>query len=135
MATKMNYKLIDFGLSTKVSMPKPLQFGSDHYRSPSSILSMDTSATKNDIWSVGVILYALFTSRMPFEPLLVHETESLRSRSIMRRVAGGMYTFTQPEEDRIGPMGLLFLKGLLNRDEDQRWTAQQGLDHEWLHSV
>lgn len=60
-------KIIDFGLS-KTLLPgerSPDPFGTLIYCSPEIILGRPhTKAT--DIWSLGIVLYAMLTDRMPF---------------------------------------------------------------------
>ena len=60
-------KFIDFGLS-KVLLPEEKSsdpFGTLIYCSPKIILGAPHTK-KTDIWSIGIVLYALLTDRMPF---------------------------------------------------------------------
>jgi len=64
-------KLIDFGLSAIIESGK-LQgtfCGSPSYVAPEIVLSNLYSGTSADIWSLGVLLYAMLTSKLPFENL------------------------------------------------------------------
>ena len=65
-----NVRIGDFGLSTRMSpeeaKQKNLCSGTVGYMAPELILGA-TSDFKVDVWSLGVILYALICSNMPFE--------------------------------------------------------------------
>jgi len=64
-----NIRIIDFGLSAEFSEKDPVLFskcGSPAYVAPEVI--MEKGYTKSaDIWSAGIVLYALFCGRLPFD--------------------------------------------------------------------
>ncbi|MBX3223762.1 MAG: protein kinase [Labilithrix sp.] len=68
-------KVLDFGVSKMANTGKaqpaltaPGTFlGSPHYMSPEQLKSARDVDARADIWSLGVILYELFTSRPPFD--------------------------------------------------------------------
>lgn len=58
-------KLIDFGIATFCKGPKLKErIGTLHYAAP-EILAMKAYGKKVDIWSLGCILFALLTGKLP----------------------------------------------------------------------
>ena len=64
-----NLKLIDFGLSNTYKPDQLLQTacGSPCYAAPEMIAGKDYVGVKVDVWSCGVILYAMLCGYLPFE--------------------------------------------------------------------
>ena len=63
-------KIIDFGLSHEFNEKSELlntKCGSPSYASPEIILGKEYDGFKSDIWSCGIILYAMATGYLPFE--------------------------------------------------------------------
>jgi len=63
-------KIIDFGLSHEFNETSELlntKCGSPSYASPEIILGKEYDGFKSDIWSCGIILYAMATGYLPFE--------------------------------------------------------------------
>lgn len=66
---KMNIKIGDFGLATKLEFEKEKKrtvCGTPNYIAP-EILEGKGYTYKVDIWSIGVIIYTLYTGVPPFE--------------------------------------------------------------------
>lgn len=66
---KFNIKLIDFGLSNIYSKGEYLRTpcGSPCYAPPEMLSGMAYDGLKSDIWSIGVILYAMCFGFLPFD--------------------------------------------------------------------
>jgi len=79
-------KIADFGMSTLDSLNGLLRTscGSPHYASPEIVRGQNYSGTASDIWSCGVILFALLTSRLPFDDPNVN--------NVLKKVKDGRYT-------------------------------------------
>jgi len=62
-------KIADFGLSNIIDDGELLQTacGSPNYAAPEVISGLQYSGPEADVWSCGVILYALLTARLPFD--------------------------------------------------------------------
>ena len=64
-----NIKLIDFGLSNsmKDSLALKTACGSPNYAAPEIISGKAYSGIEVDVWSCGVILYAMVCGSLPFD--------------------------------------------------------------------
>lgn len=78
-------KIADWGMAAFA--PPTLQLetscGSPHYASPEIVNGHKYTGTATDIWSCGVILYALLTGRLPFDDKNV--------RTLLGKVKAGRY--------------------------------------------
>ena len=66
----MNIKIVDFGLSNTYRTPSDTlktACGSPCYASPEMIAGKRYNGLDTDIWSIGVILYAMTVGYLPFE--------------------------------------------------------------------
>ncbi|KAL9644043.1 hypothetical protein ABK040_005511 [Willaertia magna] len=64
-----NIKIADFGMASFMEEGNLLQTscGSPHYASPEIVRGLPYNGMDADVWSMGVILYALVTGRLPFD--------------------------------------------------------------------
>lgn len=64
-----NIKLVDFGLSNTFDQGCLLKTacGSPCYAAPEMIAGLEYHGSKVDVWSCGVILYAMICGYLPFE--------------------------------------------------------------------
>ena len=81
----------------------------------------------SDMWSMGVILYALITCTLPFMADTVKETNNLVVNSEER--------YDQNEWTRFKEEAKSLVKGLLEKDPKKRLTAEQVLQHPWLQDL
>ena len=73
---KMEVKIGDFGLSTKIKTNKERKFttcGTPNYIAP-EILNETGHSFEVDIWAVGIVIYALLIGKPPFEADTVENT-------------------------------------------------------------
>lgn len=64
-----NVKIADFGMASlqPPSVMLETSCGSPHYASPEVIKGIKYDGKLSDIWSCGIILYALVTGNLPFD--------------------------------------------------------------------
>ena len=64
-----NIKIADFGMAALERGDKLLETscGSPHYASPEIVAGLNYHGASSDIWSCGIILFALLTGRLPFD--------------------------------------------------------------------
>lgn len=120
-------KLIDFGLSTRhTSQDAPLTsvVGTSYYMSPEVIAgSYDRSC---DMWSVGVITYAMLTGRPPFNGAETHD--------ILSKIRNCQIEMDKKKFWDAVPKGMAkdFIQCLIVKDPKKRYTADVALEHPWL---
>ena len=129
-------KIIDFGLSACIKKKKLVQYitgknygtinmdlavGSPHYVSPEVLKGKYNQ--KCDIWSAGVILYAMLSGTFPFEG----ETDN----DIYKAVSKKTFVFNDKDWKNISNNAKDLIKNMLC-DEDKRYSAEQVLRHPWL---
>ncbi|KDQ07769.1 hypothetical protein BOTBODRAFT_119569, partial [Botryobasidium botryosum FD-172 SS1] len=78
-----NIKIADFGMAAYGAGMLETSCGSPHYASPEIVAGKLYYGPASDIWSCGVVLFALLTGRLPFD------NENLRV--LLQRVRAGRY--------------------------------------------
>ena len=119
---KMNIKIVDFGLSNLYKADQLLKTacGSPCYAAPEMIAGKNYKGLSADIWSSGVILFALICGYLPFDD---NDTQALYKK-IMR----GEYTI--PAFVSNGATDLI--KRILCTDPEKRFTIEQIKAHPWF---
>ncbi|XP_032837824.2 maternal embryonic leucine zipper kinase isoform X2 [Tyto alba] len=119
-----NLKLIDFGLCAKPKGGLDYHLstccGSPAYAAPELIQGKAYIGSEADIWSMGVLLYALLCGFLPFDD----DNVMVVYKKIMR----GKYSI--PEW--LSPSSTLLLKQMLQVDPKKRITVKHLLSHPWL---
>jgi calcium-dependent protein kinase len=83
--------------------------------------------SKCDLWSVGVIMYAMLSGKMPFMASTVPET--------FARIIRGEFKVDTEEWSNVSPEAIDLLKKLLVVNPENRLSADEALAHPWfIHS-
>jgi serine/threonine protein kinase len=118
-------RLIDFGFSKAFSDREDVfssRCGSPAYVAP-EVISGRLYTASVDVWSLGVVLYAMSAGQLPFDG----PTQEIQLRKI---------TSVQPRY----PCGLssdlvVLLSGMLEKDDSKRLTLDQVRRHPWLDGL
>ena len=108
----MNIKVADFGMAAWQQTDSLLQTacGSPHYAAPELIRGEAYKGSSADIWSCGVILYALLAGRLPFDD------EDLIT--LLNKVKAGDFEIP----DAIDPLAKDLIRKMLQKDASRRIT-------------
>ncbi|XP_068717478.1 serine/threonine-protein kinase BRSK2-like [Montipora capricornis] len=122
---KMNIKVADFGMaSLQVGDNAMLETscGSPHYACPEVIRGEKYDGRKADVWSCGVILYALLVGALPFDD------ENLRT--LLEKVKKGHFSIPVFIPTDVQQM----IKGMITVDSGKRITMEEVKRHPFLTS-
>lgn len=121
-------KLIDFGLSNKFFDKFHFMHsmvGTPSYVAPEVIRG--SYGTKCDVWSCGVIMYAMLSGSLPFSGTMTNE--------LLQKILSGKYTMSGEIWNKVSSEAKSLLKHLLVLDPDHRYSAEQALDHPWFRNT
>uniref|UniRef100_A0A671U0W0 Maternal embryonic leucine zipper kinase n=1 Tax=Sparus aurata TaxID=8175 RepID=A0A671U0W0_SPAAU len=119
-----NLKLIDFGLCAKpkggLSYELMTCCGSPAYAAPELIQGRAYIGSEADVWSMGVLLFALLCGYLPFD--------DDNCMVLYRKITRGKY-----DNPRwLSPGSVLLLNQMMQVDPKLRVTVRQLLDHPWV---
>lgn len=112
-------KLVDFGLGNRGSQCYRTQCGTYPYAAP-EVFGDDNYTDAIDIWSCGIVLYAMITGRLPFEsPNFADLIHKIRTE--------------EPEYPLIIPdTAVDLIKRMLMKDPKERITLKEIATHPWV---
>jgi len=118
--------IADFGLSKIFDSGEALETscGTPDYVAPEVITAEGSYDKSVDMWSCGVITYVLLCGFSPF----LSSTQT----GLFEKIIKCEYDFPDPEWTNISEEAKDFIRHLLVKDPNQRWTAKQCKDHPWL---
>jgi serine/threonine protein kinase len=122
---KNNIKIVDFGLSNiyKNGLNFRTPCGSPCYAAPEMILGKVYNGTQIDIWSIGVILYAMLCGFLPFD--------DPDNDILYKKIIDGNYSIPNFLSDSAKDL----LKNILNTDPEKRYTLKQIRSHAWFNRI
>ena len=114
-------KLVDFGLSNTYKPGETLKTacGSPCYAAPEMIAGKRYTGTNVDLWSCGVILFAMICGFLPFE--------DPNTSQLYKKILNAEYKIPS----FVSKDGADILKGILETDADKRLTIEQIREHPW----
>jgi len=119
-------KLADYGAAFICESDKLIDVdhtvGTPWYMAPESLRSKISH--KSDIWAIGVMTYQLLTGYVPFDGHSVND--------IWRKVLTTDPSWKRERWEKISPEALDFVQWCLEKEYEDRPSAQESLDHAWL---
>uniref|UniRef100_A0A8C1AX31 Maternal embryonic leucine zipper kinase n=1 Tax=Cyprinus carpio carpio TaxID=630221 RepID=A0A8C1AX31_CYPCA len=119
-----NLKLIDFGLCAKPKGGLGFELltccGSPAYAAPELIQGKAYIGSEADVWSMGILLYALLCGFLPFD--------DDNCMVLYRKITRGKYS----NPHWLSPASILLLNQMMQVDPKRRLTVKQLLDHPWV---
>eukprot|EP00914_Ancora_sagittata_P001468 GHVO01003795.1.p1 GENE.GHVO01003795.1~~GHVO01003795.1.p1 ORF type:complete len:543 (+),score=66.28 GHVO01003795.1:133-1761(+) len=118
----LNVKIADFGLSNMMTDGEFLRTscGSPNYAAPEVISGRLYAGPEVDIWSSGVILYALLCGTLPFDDEHVP--------TLFRKIKSGIF----PIPDYLNKSVVKLLTHMLQVDPLKRASVRDCREHEWF---
>ncbi|CAM9019149.1 unnamed protein product [Wickerhamomyces anomalus] len=118
----LNIKIADFGMAALENNDRLLETscGSPHYAAPEIVSGKHYHGFESDVWSCGVILFALLTGRLPFDD------ENIRN--LLLKVQNGV--FEMPQDISIEAQDLI--SKMLTVEPSKRIKTHEILNHPLL---
>ena len=122
---KKNIKIVDFGLSNTYLQNELLSTacGSPCYAAPEMLSGDKYHGISIDIWSSGIVLYAMLCGYLPFE--------DNNNPKLYKKIIKG--DFETPEF--LSSSAVDLLHNILNVDPDKRYTIDQIKQHPWFNQI
>ena len=120
-----NIKIVDFGLSNTYKTGQTLKTacGSPCYAAPEMIAGQRYHGSHVDIWSCGVILFALICGYLPFE--------DANTGNLYKKILSGDFKIPKFVSDLPRDM----MKCILNTKPEQRYRVSDIRKHPWYAQV
>lgn len=121
-------KVTDFGVAKRVQSGRNSSINNDsgvgtiYTMAPEVLKGIYTE--KADCWSMGVIMFMLLSSEIPFY--------AKRSKNMVAQIEKAKYKFSGEGWNNVSDGAKHLVANLLLVDSDRRYTAQQALDHLWI---
>jgi len=115
--------VIDLGLCAFIEDNKPCRdwCGSDNYLAPEIVRRTPYCGYKADVFSTGVVLFALLFGVFPFENLRVNGVQHLRTLKVRF-----------PSDVKVSMSAKELLLKMLEDDPEKRYSIDDVLKHEWI---
>jgi len=117
-----NIKIVDFGLSNRYSRGEMLQTacGSPCYAAPEMIAGKKYTGSTVDVWSCGIVLFAMICGYLPFE--------DPNTSKLYKKILSGDFIIPK----HVSAEARDLLKSILKTDPAVRFTIYDIKKHKWL---
>ncbi|XP_064624701.1 serine/threonine-protein kinase MARK1-like isoform X2 [Lineus longissimus] len=128
---KKNIKLVDFGLSNTFSKEELLKThcGSPEYAAPELFTSGKEYGSEIDIWSLGVIMYALVVGKLPFT---TPYTDQYRRQKLLQQIQKGLIQKHDREMSLLSTDCRNLLRQLIEPNPELRLPLLEIEAHPWV---
>lgn len=120
-------KIVDFGLSNiyEVKGRDTLKTacGSPCYAAPEMIAGKRYHGDKVDVWSLGIVLYAMVCGYLPFEDPV--------TKKLYKKIMNADYKIPKFVSSSVRDL----IENILNTNPDERFTLSDIMDHPWFSRV
>lgn len=125
LTSEGDIKICDFGVSKLVKPGEIMteQCGTPAYIAPEIFENKGYEGYASDVWSAGVVLYAMLYGTVPFKASNMSE--------LQKQIIKVQTTF----KDEISSEAISLLKSILERDPSKRLSIPEILRHPWMKDV
>ncbi|KAJ3377851.1 protein kinase, AMP-activated, alpha 2 catalytic subunit, partial [Lobulomyces angularis] len=118
-----NIKLIDFGFGNTYHSERQLDTycGSPFYAAPEMIKGQPYCGPEVDVWSLGVILYALLAGRLPFEAPVISD--------LYQEIGRGEFIIPK----HFSPDSAHLIQRMLTVNSKKRASMEEVFNHKWIN--
>jgi len=120
-----NIKIVDFGLSNTYRGDETLKTacGSPCYAAPEMVAGKQYRGLPADIWSCGVILYAMVCGYLPFE--------DPKTNVLYKKILNADYSIPDFVSEECKDL----IQSILNTDPVKRYTVEEIKAHSWYKQI
>lgn len=132
--SQFDVKIVDFSMAIEAGSSNPMSALSDHplfdwtlvkFSSPEMVLSNPHYAVSSDMWSLGVLLYAMLAQgKLPFDHTLDH--------ILVRNITQAHYDFDDEIWEEIPEKAKTLVETLLKLNPTERATSREVTRNHWL---
>lgn len=119
-------KICDFGVGKQVKSRKEIMYdqcGTPAYIAPEILKGTGYEGPPVDVWSSGVVLYAMLSGMVPFKATDMNELHNIITKGEYQELE-----FTSKEVNNL-------LRGILEVDPKKRLTSEEILNHPWMYDA
>eukprot|EP00826_Nyctotherus_ovalis_P042495 TRINITY_DN4377_c0_g2_i1.p1 TRINITY_DN4377_c0_g2~~TRINITY_DN4377_c0_g2_i1.p1 ORF type:complete len:452 (+),score=97.51 TRINITY_DN4377_c0_g2_i1:510-1865(+) len=117
-----NIKIVDFGLSNRYAKGELLRTacGSPCYAAPEMIAGKRYNGPAADVWSAGIVLFAIVCGHLPFE--------NANTSKLYKMILSGNFLIPSHVSEEARDL----IKGILRTDPSVRYTIDDIKKHKWF---
>ncbi|KAK3611956.1 hypothetical protein CHS0354_011614 [Potamilus streckersoni] len=128
---RKHIKLIDFGLSNTYGRDELMKThcGSLEYAAPELLAATERYGPEIDIWSIGIVLYAMVVGTLPF---ITHYTDQYRRQKLLQQIEKGLVETHEKEMAHLSQDCIDLLKKMLEPAPELRLPLMDIEIHPWV---